>query len=233
MLAKLFAQYMKVTRGIKDKSVGHYITGINTINSILQRYAFPINDVFNVSSVTELDTIREFLDNNEEFRQKDSIGHNMYSVAFNHFYRFACEDHSFFRDHIAMLDVPVEKPKITATSLTRWPRNQIIVSQALDGAHYRCELDPRHMTFISRVSGNPYMEGHHLIPIKHQPLFEHGIDVYSNVICLCPICHRMMHYGRDKDRTIRIEKLYEQRQDRMVKSGIDISKAELLELALR
>ena len=230
MLAKLFAQYMKATRGIKDKSVGHYITGINTINSILERYAFPINDVFQVSSVIELDAIREFLDNNEEFRQKDSIGHNMYSVAFNHFYRFACEDHSFFRDHIAMLDVPVEKPKITASSLTRWPRNQIIVSQALDGAHYRCELDPRHMTFISRVSGNPYMEGHHTIPMRLQDSFDISLDVYANIVCVCPTCHRFLHFGRKEDKLIIAEKIYYNRADRLAHSGIVLGRKEFLDI---
>ena len=33
MLIEYFKQYMKVTRGITDKSVGHYITGINSINA--------------------------------------------------------------------------------------------------------------------------------------------------------------------------------------------------------
>ena len=232
MLASLFKQYIKVTRGVKDRSVGHYITGINTINSLLQKYDFPIKNVFSVSSASELDSVRAFLDNNSEFQQKDSIGHNMYSVAFKHFYRFACEDHSFYRDRIETLDVPIEKPKKTSSSSSHWNRNQIIVAQAIEGARYRCELAPDHQTFISRYSGNPYMEGHHLIPLRHQELFAHGIDTYSNVICLCPICHRMLHYGRNSERTIAIERLYEKRGDRLVRSGIDISKAELLELAL-
>ena len=40
MLISYFKQYMKVTRGITDKSVSHYITGINSINSLLQKYNF-------------------------------------------------------------------------------------------------------------------------------------------------------------------------------------------------
>lgn len=232
MLASLFKQYIKVTRGVKDRSVEHYITGINTINSLLQKYDFPIKDVFSISSVSELDSVRTFLENNLEFRQKDSVGHNMYSVAFKHFYRFACEDHTFYRDRIETLDVPVEKPKRANSTSSHWTRNQIIVTQAIEGARFHCELEPGHQTFIARVSGNPYMEGHHLIPLRHQDLFAHGIDVYSNVICLCPVCHRMLHYGRNSERTVAIEKLYEKRGDRLIRSGIDISKAELLELAL-
>ena len=35
MLIKYFKQYMKITRGITDKSVNHYITGVNSINALL------------------------------------------------------------------------------------------------------------------------------------------------------------------------------------------------------
>ena len=232
MLASLFKQYIKVSRGIKDKSVVHYITGINTINSILQKNDYPIKNVFEVSSVSDLDLIRVFLENNAEFQRRDATGHNMYSVAFNHFYRFACEDHSFYREQIETLDIPIKKPKKANSTATHWTRNQIIVTQAIEGARFRCELEPSHQTFITRASGNPYMEGHHLIPLRYQDLFTHGLDIYSNVICLCPVCHRMLHFGRNPERTVAIETFYEKRGDRLVKSGIDISKAELLELAL-
>lgn len=96
MLIKYFKQYMKITRGITDKSVNHYITGVNSINALLERYDFPVRNIFAVSSEVELNAVKTFLETNEEFSEKDSIGHHMYSVAFNHFYRFACSDEVFF-----------------------------------------------------------------------------------------------------------------------------------------
>lgn len=76
------------------------------------------------------------------------------------------------------------------------------------------------------------MEGHHLIPLKSQPKFECSIDVYANVVCLCPNCHRLMHFGRDKERIYMAESFYEHRSERLAKSGLDISKKDFLDLVV-
>lgn len=176
--------------------------------------------------------MKESLANNSEFQQKDSTGHHMYSVAFKHFYRFACEDNDFFSRNIATMDIVVAKPKVVTTSSTQWRRNQIIIAQAIEGAGYLCEHDPTHTTFIARSTGQAYMEGHHLIPMRYQPQFDCGIDVYANVVCLCPICHRMLHFGRDPERRYAAEQLFDQRSTRLLNSGIDLSKKDFLELVL-
>jgi 5-methylcytosine-specific restriction protein A len=232
MLIEYFKQYMKVTRGITDKSVGHYITGINTINTLLQKYSFPVTNIFQVESIAELDAIKAFLESNAEFQQKDSTGHHMYSVAFKHFYRFACEDNGFFGSNISTMDIVIAKPKTVTTSSTQWRRNQIIITQAIEGAGYQCEHDPSHMTFIAKSTGQAYMEGHHLIPMKYQSEFECGIDVYANVVCLCPTCHRLLHFGRDSERGYAAEQLFDLRNERLIRSGIDLSKKDFLELVL-
>ena len=232
MLIEYFKQYMKVTRGITDKSVGHYITGINSINTLLQKYAFPIKNVFQITSIHELDAVKAFLEGNAEFQQKDSTGHHMYSVAFKHFYRFACEDNSFFSNSISTMDIVIAKPKTVTTSSTQWCRNQIIITQVIEGAQYQCEHDPAHMTFIARSTGQAYMEGHHLIPMKYQSQFDCGIDVYANVVCLCPTCHRLLHFGRDPERRYAVEQLFDLRSERLIHSGIDLSKKDFLELVL-
>lgn len=232
MLIEYFKQYMKVTRGITDKSVGHYITGINSINALLVKYDFPVKNVFSVASQAELDAVKAFLETNAEFLEKDSTGHNMYSVAFKHFYRFACVDNEFFQKSITAMDITVAKPQSITTTATQWKRNQIVIAQAIEGANHCCEHDQGHQTFIARSSGKAYMEGHHLIPLKFQTEFDCSIDVYANVVCLCPTCHRLMHLGRDCERTYMAETFYESRADRLAKSGIDISKKDFLELVI-
>ena len=232
MLIEYFKQYMKVIRGITDKSVGHYITGINSINTLLQKYDFPIKNVFQITSIHELDAVKAFLEGNAEFQQKDSTGHHMYSVAFKHFYRFACEDNSFFSNSISTMDIVIAKPKTVTTSSTQWRRNQIIITQVIEGAQYQCEHNPAHMTFIARSTGQAYMEGHHLIPMKYQSQFDCGIDVYANVVCLCPTCHRLLHFGRDTERRHAVEQLFDLRSERLIHSGIDLSKKDFLELVL-
>ena len=232
MLRDIYKQYIKVSRGISDRSVGHYITGINSINAILAKYNFPITNVFSVKTVEELDEIKAFLNSNEEFITKDSVGHNMYSVAFRHFYRFACEDDLFFARSIQQMDIPVELPKAVRTTTLSWKRNQIIKNQAIVGAGYICENNHDHITFISKATGQPYMEGHHLIPIRFQPEFRTSIDVYANVVCLCPICHRLLHYGADREKQYTVESFFDSRNERLKKSGIDLSKRDFLRIVI-
>ena len=230
MLRPYFEQYISVTRG---KSARHYITGINSINTLLKKYNHRVCNLFAVKTIEELDSVKDFLNTNMEFLEKDSTGHNMYSVAFNHFYRFVCEDSQFFGEKIAAMDIVVAKPQTVTTSNTQWRRNQIIISQVLDGAGHRCEHDASHETFIARASGQAYMEGHHLIPMKYQAQFDCGIDVYANVVCLCPICHRLLHFGREPERTYAAEQLFDLRKDRLIKSGIDLAKKDFLELVFK
>lgn len=232
MLITYFKQYIKVSRGVSDKSVNHYVTGLNTINNLLQKYCFPIESVFSVSSVEDLNSIKEFLDSNEEFRKKDSTGHNMYSVAFKHFYRFACEDNAFFNNNITAMDIIVNKPERVSSSVSQWKRNQIIITQAIEGASHECECNSEHVTFTSNSTGKAYMEGHHLIPLKYQSQFTFSIDIYANVVCLCPICHRLLHYAENREKKYTAEKLFDCRQQRLKNSGIDISKKEFIELLL-
>lgn len=232
MLLEFFKQYMKITRNITDKSVGHYITGINTINGLLKKYGFWIENVFDACDISDLDAVLFFLQNNEEFKTKDTVGHNMYSVAFSHFYRFAKDDPVFFGERIESLDMIVPKPQQIATSSTTWKRNQILISQAIEGANYLCEHNPKHLTFTSKATGKAYMEGHHLIALKYQSEFSCGIDVYANIVCLCPICHRLLHFGTDVEKRGVAEEMFEKRCDRLKKSGIDLSKGDFLKLVV-
>lgn len=104
--------------------------------------------------------------------------------------------------------------------------------EAIEGAGYQCEHDSTHTTFIAKSTGQAYMEGHHLIPMKYQAQFDCGIDVYANVVCLCPTCHRLLHFGCDPDRRYAAEQLFDLRNERLIHSGIDLSKKDFLELVL-
>lgn len=232
MLLEYFRQYMKLTCDIAGGSVDRYITGINTINSLLEKYNFEIKNVYDAKVISDLDLVLSFLQNNEEFKTKNTVGHNMYSAAFSHFYRFAKDDPAFFGEKIETLDMVVPKPSIITTSTTTWERNQILISQAIEGAKNLCEHNPKHSTFTSKATGKAYMEGHHLIPMKYQAEFSCGIDVYANIVCLCPICHRLLHFGTDAEKTYVAEEIFDKRRDRLKNSGIDLSKGSFLKFIL-
>lgn len=230
MLREFYKQYLKVTREISDRSVNHYITGLNSINTLLTKHNFPISDVFTVCSKIDLDSIDAFLKRNEEFLSKDLIGHNMYSAAFNHYYRFVCDDNLFSTFDIKRMDIPTKAEPFQHIDRFQHKRNRIIIDQSIAGAQYRCEGYIGHLTFTSKATGKPYMEGHHLIPLRLQAQFANDLDTYANVICLCPLCHRLLHFGVDKEKSMLAEKLFEVRQHRLVNAGIDLSKNDFLKM---
>lgn len=228
MLVEYFKQYMKITRGVSDSTIKHYITGINTINKLLNDCGFPIKNIFETETLSELESIKVFLNNSEEFLTKDRAGNRMYSSAFNNFYRFACEDMSFYKTDIEKMDIKI--PKLTVVTAKQYQRNQIISSHATEAANYQCENDHKHITFTSAKSNKPYMEAHHLIPLKEQGKFNVSLDVYANIICLCPICHRLLHYGITAEKEYVADKLFDYRKERLIHSGIDINRNEFNQL---
>ena len=75
------------------------------------------------------------------------------------------------------------------------------------------------MSFIANNTDHAYMEGHHLIPMRWQESFNTSLDVYANIVCLCPTCHRLLHFGRDCDKIPVLDKLYYERFDRLQTAG--------------
>lgn len=230
MLKEYFKQYIKINRQITDSSVNHYITALNSINTLLQKYDFPVKDIYKTYAIDELMLVKEFLWYNTEFLNKDSIGNNMYSVAFKHFYRFALEDGEFYRNKIELMDIKMPKAKQATRNQSTWERNQILISQVIESEGFCCQVNLNHATFKSRLTGQQYMEGHHLIQMKHQNYFDCGIDIYANIISVCPVCHRLFHYGEIEEKTNILKDIFLKRRKRLETSGIKISADEFLQL---
>ena len=127
----------------------------------------------------------------------------------------------------AVVEKPAKKPKVSFGL----NRDRVIVEQVLKADKYKCEIDSSHKTFIARKNDELYLEGHHLIPISRQDEFEKSLDVYANIIGLCPNCHRQLHFGRKSDVRDILKGLYDLRAERFAKSGIVVSKDEFLALA--
>jgi len=87
-------------------------------------------------------------------------------------------------------------PKPTTFTLDKLPRNNILRNKALERANFTCELCGKKNTFLGKDS-NWYFEAHHLIPfnINNQKMFEYSLDHLSNLVCLCPECHRKVHFA--------------------------------------
>lgn len=74
-------------------------------------------------------------------------------------------------------------------------RDPRLARMRFDLASNRCEIDASHTTFIAQRTQLPYVEAHHFIPIKYQHLFDTPLDNLTNIISLCPNCHRGIHHA--------------------------------------
>ena len=70
-----------------------------------------------------------------------------------------------------------------------------------------------------------FTEAHHLIPMAGQADFENSLDQEQNIVCLCPNCHKAIHYGADKLELV--EELWNQRKTDLKAAGIGINLSDL------
>ena len=110
---------------------------------------------------------------------------------------------------------------------TRPSTNPAIGKEAIKNGKYLCAIDAKHFTFI-KSDGKPYMEVHHLIPLERQSEFGNKLDTKANLIPVCPLCHKLIHYGRYADKKPIISHLFEEREDVLKKSGLAITLKRLL-----
>lgn len=111
-------------------------------------------------------------------------------------------------------------------------KNPAISKRAVATFGFKCAYNANHQTFL-RKSGQPYMEGHHLIPCtssnaeRFWKRFGKSIDCVANIVSLCPTCHRRIHFGSEEERVVIIEKLYEVQAEKLKAAGLLISQEEL------
>ena len=88
-------------------------------------------------------------------------------------------------------------------------RNPNLRDLAIFQANYTCSLCGKKETFLNN-SDVQYFEAHHLIPCNPtiQKRFSKKLDALVNMFCLCPECHRKIHYVKKSLLPDCLEKLY-------------------------
>lgn len=122
------------------------------------------------------------------------------------------------------------KLALSNKTIKSYSRNSNASKNALLHAENKCEFDSSHVSFPRKIDGLPYMETHHLIPLKYAEQFDVSIDVPENIICLCSTCHNCIHYGQNNN--VMIEVLWSMRKKDLHMVGIDIDLSELLRFYL-
>lgn len=217
----------------KESSVKHYLRALQYVSKLLVERQKISSSIYEIKNMDELQIVREYLYNDPEFVAKNTRGHNMYSVGFNHYCEFANgENFQMIKWEFGNMDIEVPVGVQVLSESNSWARSGIIKKQAIEAANYSCEINIEHQTFTSKSTGKQYMEGHHAIPMNKQGLFDKSLDVYANIVCLCPLCHRLLHYGIAAEKNNLLNKIYYDRSERLARSGIRMSKDEFVELVI-
>lgn len=114
---------------------------------------------------------------------------------------------------------------------TYYRRSPVVSSRALKFANYFCEIDLSHKSFLRRDLSHPYMEPHHLIPMKMTDRFDVSLDREQNIFCLCSNCHNQIHYGTPEDVRRMISVLFSRRKEQLCAIlGQDIALNDIFEM---
>ncbi|WP_423188415.1 HNH endonuclease [Alkalibacterium sp. f15] len=118
--------------------------------------------------------------------------------------------------------------KIFINGRYSYSRNIIESNKAKMNSGWKCEYNNNHKTFTNIRNKEPYIEAHHLIPMAAQDYFLYNIDFSDNIVCLCPTCHSKIHHSIYPERKKTIETLFNKREFKYEKYGIEIDRGKLL-----
>jgi predicted HNH restriction endonuclease len=113
----------------------------------------------------------------------------------------------------------------------KYTTNPRIAKKAISESGYKCSLEEndKHITFTNS-NNHKYCEAHHIIPMKMQEDYlPIRLDQRKNIVSLCPVCHKAIHYGNRNEKTKRLRKIYNKRINTLTEMGVSISFEELLD----
>jgi len=233
MQQEYFEKYIMNVRGLSPKTAYNYHHALVKIAKVLKEKGwYEFESIYEIDSYADLKELESSLKKNTEFVELDERGKNMYTAGLHNYMQFIEGEHfKRVENPLRLLDskIPVA-PKRVQIAREVPTRDHILVRQVLMAEQYTCLSDATHTTFTAARTLSQYMEGHHLIPMRAQDDFEYSIDVYANIVCLCPTCHRLLHHGIKEEKKPVLNRLFDLRKDRLVDSGIRLGKREFLEL---
>jgi len=156
--------------------------------------------------------------------------YDMFKIIFEN---FISNDDDFTEKYITPYkarDVKIKMPteKIDTTSKEGIEKleivREVLKQLAKEKAQYRCALESLNQCryFTGREENNNFLEIHHLIPREFSYVFVDTIEFVENYVPLCPHCHRMIHKAVDRERTMLINYLFNQRIKDLKSNTIDI-----------
>ncbi|MGE7751595.1 MrcB family domain-containing protein [Lysinibacillus fusiformis] len=123
--------------------------------------------------------------------------------------------------------IPQEKRGKKNKSGKVYSRDASVAKEAIVKAEYKCEVDPTHETFISEITGQNFVEAHHLVPISKESEFDYSLDVPGNIVSLCPNCHRKIHHSKFNEKKKVLNSLYILKESELKTYGIHLPLSQM------
>ena len=206
---KLLDSRFNINRKISDKNLTF---AWKLLNENTQEFSYWIKSLKNLLNESKNNTLVE----------SNNI-HNYYFFShYDEIYNILINSKSLEID-----DKPSKSQNLKVSLNEAYSRSIRESAIAILNSNQKCEAKCKNELFLKLNSNSIYLEAHHLIPISKQRDFEYSIDVSSNIVALCPSCHREIHLG--KNRNILIEKIYKERLPRLNKCLINISLERLID----
>lgn len=237
---KSFEKYLSEVRQLSESSISKYARQAH--NKIQKELGISF---YVLESMDELHQLLLDVKRMERLMEKDPK--RMYSSAVSNYIKFRAleteqvyliEDSKYNHlieeeiSHIKNYDernIELTQPaELKDESRLIYRRDVKIAAQAIRSSGFLCEINYKHQYFISRATKRNYVEAHHIVPISTQALFENGLDSVANIACLCPVCHRQVHFGVERDRITLLEMLWETKHIAIKNSGIDLEFKDLI-----
>lgn len=241
---KNFIDWLQNTTKLSSYSIGRYANAIDNLSKELNNYGIMEKNLYNIYDTEIID----ILIIHPKFQEKNNKRNRMYSAALNHFKSYIkyfndrefqaellkeeVEFEKYLKENTSEAENIVDKAKdkpnhSTINNQKIWSRNPRYAIEVVAANNYLCEVDAQHKHFISKYTKKNYVEAHHLIPIKFQDQFENSLDIYANIVSLCLVCHKKIHYGLFEEKKEILNKLFSERKKRLKVCGIDITIDEL------
>lgn len=115
-------------------------------------------------------------------------------------------------------------PELVVSSSLKYHRDPKVAITALANSGHICEMMPKHPHFTSKVTGNPYLEAHHFVPMMAQRHLTQNLDVVKNICILNPYAHRMLHHATYSEIEPYLKTLAEPREDFIKDVGLNVDK---------
>lgn len=241
-----YIEWLRSNTNNSSYTIRRYAGAIETIFSDLNDYGMDETDIYESADLSVIDVILK----NPQFIAKNTKGNRMYSAALNHLKSFIKETkYQEFIDELnkaernyeknvrktppsknkrEITDKVEKKPKYREINRQKlWHRNPLYASEAILHAGYFCEIDKNHQHFTSKFNKQNYVEAHHLIPMKFQEQFDCSLDVHANIVSLCLVCHKKLHFSNFVEKKEVLKKLFSERIARLKKAGVSISVDDL------